>query len=76
MECYNLVADEDEEPCNVNILESEGSRKVQNPKLQIPKIAKKVKIKKINIVIEADPKVASIGNYWDDETVGHITDLL
>ena len=44
--------------------------------LEIPKIIEKVKIKKINIGIEADPKFASIGYYWDDETVGHIVNLL
>ena len=76
LECYNLAADEDEEPHNVNILESERSCEVQGPKLEIHEIAKKVKIKKINIGIEAKPKFASIRDYWDDETVGHITDLL
>ena len=75
MGCYNLVAEEDEDPCNVNIQESEGSRDVQGPALEIPEITKKVKIKKVNIRIEANPKVASIGYYWDDEIVGHIADL-
>ena len=60
----------------MNIPESEGSRDVQGPELELPKITMKVKIKKINIGTEADPKFASIGDYWDDETVGHITDLL
>ena len=31
LECYNLATDEEEEPCNVNILESEGSHDVQGP---------------------------------------------
>ena len=44
--------------------------------LEIIEITEKVKIKKVNIGIEANPKMASIGDYWDDETVGHITDLL
>ena len=76
LECYNLVADEEEEPCNMNIPESEGSYEVQGPKLEIPEITEKLKTKKINIGTEADPKLASIGDYWDDETVGHIADLL
>ena len=76
LECYNLIADEDEEPRNVNILESEGSHEVEGRKLEILEIAEKFKIKKINIGIEADPKFASIGDYWDDETVIHIADLL
>ena len=77
LECYNLAeAEEEEEPHNKNIPELEGSHEVQGPKLEIPEIIEKVKTKKINIGIEADPKLTSIGDYWDDETVGHITDLL
>ena len=49
MECYNFTANEEEDPRNVNILESEGSCDVQGPMLQIPKIIEKVKIKKVNI---------------------------
>ena len=77
VECYNFAADEEEEdPRNVNIPESEGSRDVQGPELELLEITEKVKIKKINIGIEEDPKVASIEDYWDDETVGHIVDIL
>ena len=77
MECYNFIADEEEEdPRNVNIPELEGSYDVQGPELELPKIIEKVKIKKINIGIEADPKFASIGDYWDDETIGDIANLL
>ena len=76
LECYNFAANEEEEPRNMNKLESEGSHEVQGPKLEIPKIAEKVKTKKINIGIEEEPQLASIGDYWDDETVGHIIDLL
>ena len=35
-----------------------------------------MKIKKVNIGIEETLKIASIGNYWDDKTIGQITDLL
>jgi len=76
MECYNFAADGEDDPRNVNIPELEGSYDVQGPMLEFPKIIEKVKIKKINIGIEAYPKFASIGDYWDDETVGHIADLL
>ena len=41
-----------------------------------PEVTEKVKIKKVNIGTDANPKMASIGDYWDDETVGHIVDLL
>ena len=76
MECYNFTTDEDEDPRNVNIPESKGSREVEGPKLEVPEITKNVKLKKVNIGIEADPKIASIGDYWDNETVGHIAELL
>ena len=77
VECYNFAIDEEEEdPHNVNIAESEGSRDVRGPEMELLEITKKVKIKKINIGIEAYPKFAFIRYYWDDETVGHIIDLL
>ena len=77
MECYNFAVDEEEgDPQNVNILELEGSHDVQGPTLEIPDIIENVKIKKANIGTEENPKVASIGDYWDDEIVGHIADLL
>ena len=79
LECYNFIAepdDEDENPRSVNIPESEGTRNVDGPKLEIPAIIEPIKIKKINIGIETEPKFASIGDYWDDEMVGHIADLL
>ena len=44
--------------------------------MELPKITKKVKIKKNNIGTEEDPKFASIRDYWDDETIGHIVYLL
>ena len=76
LECYNFIADEDEDPRNVNISESEGSCEVEGSKLEVPEITKNVKLKKVNIGTEVDPEIASIGDYWDDETIGHITELL
>jgi hypothetical protein len=38
VECYNFVADEEEDPHNVNIQESEGSRDVQGLELELPEI--------------------------------------
>ena len=76
MECYNFAADEEEDPRNVNIPKLEGSCNVQGLALEIPEITEKVKIKKVSIGTEVDPKFASIGDNWNDETVGHIVDLL
>jgi hypothetical protein len=35
-----------------------------------------LKIKKVNIGTEEMLKIASIGNYWDDRTIGQVADLL
>jgi hypothetical protein len=35
-----------------------------------------VKIKKINIEIEENPKITGIGDYWDNQIVERITKLL
>ena len=79
LECYNFTEDlddEDEDPRSINIAESEGSRDVEGPQLEIPAVTEPLKIKNINIGTDTEPKFASIGDYWDDETVGHIADLL
>ena len=76
MECYNFAIEEDDDPRNVNIQESEGSRDVHGPVIDIPEVTEKVKIKKVNIGTDANPKMVSIGHYWDNKTVGHIVDLL
>ena len=44
--------------------------------LEIPEVIEKVKTKKANIRTYSNPKMESIGDYWDNETVGHIVDLL
>ena len=51
-------------------------RVVIGPTLECLEITKKLKIKKVNIGIEETPKIASIGNYWDDKTIGQVADLL
>ena len=75
-ECYNSTIDEDDDPRNINILGSEGSCTVVGPILECPEITEKLKIKKVNIGTEETLKIASIGNYWDDKTIGQIDDLL
>ena len=75
-ECYNFSIEEDDDPRNINITESEGSRAVAGPTLNFPEITEKLKIKKVNIGIEEMSKIASIGNYWDDRTIGQVVDLL
>lgn len=78
LECYNLAeeGEEDENPRNINTPKSEGTRDVQRPELKVPDVAKPVKIKKVNIGTKEEPKFASIGDYFDDETIERIANLL
>ena len=72
LECYNFASEpeeEDEDPHNINILESKGTRDVDGPKLETPTIMEPIKIKKINIGTDTEPKFSSIGDYWNNETV-------
>ena len=75
-ECYNFTIDEDENPRDINIPKYEGSRAVVQPPLDFPEVTTKIRIKKINIRSEAEPKLSSIGDYWDEKTTRQVADLL
>ena len=62
-ECYNFTRDEDENPRNINIPESEGTRAIARPPLECPKTIVKLKIKKVIIGSEATPTLTSISDY-------------
>jgi hypothetical protein len=47
--CYNINADEDDDPRKVNIAETEGQRYVEGPGVELPFIGQLIKIKKVNI---------------------------
>ena len=74
-ECYNVSIKEDDDPWNINIPKSKGSRVVAGPTLDYPEITEKLKIKKVNIGIEEMSKIASIGNYWNDGTIRQVAHL-
>ena len=77
MECYNVMGEpDDDDPLDVNIPESKGTRVVEGFGISSDQFLNPLKVKKVNIGSLGNPKFASIGNYWDDETVGKITDLL
>ena len=67
---------ENDDPCDIHILESEGSREVEGMGLSNDKFMKPLKTKTVNIGSLENHKFANIGDYWDDETIGKITDLL
>ena len=76
MTCYNLFGDPDDDPTNINIPESKGSREVEGSGISSEQFVKPLKIKKVNIGSEDNPKFSNIGDYWDEEIVAKITDLL
>jgi hypothetical protein len=42
----------------------------------LPFIRQPIKIKKVNIGTEQAPKLENVGDYWDDDTIDKITELL
>ena len=73
-ECHNVKEDEPKEEDDsrkLNITESEGFREVQGPKLSIttPNYSNPMKKTKINIGTLENPKLAIIGDYWDEEII-------
>lgn len=76
-ECYNIITDNDEEdPRETNITESEGQCAVVGVPLENFKVGEPLKTKKVNIGTKENLKFAHIGDYWDKDTVEKITDLL
>jgi hypothetical protein len=61
--CYNINVDEDDDPRNVNMVENEGHRDIEETRVELPFIGQPIKIKKVNIGTEKAPKLANIGDY-------------
>ena len=76
VECYNLLIDKDDDPRNVNIPEPEGHCKVHGPAVEAPEVTQPLKTWTVNIGSEENPKQATIGDYWDDEMVSKVTQIL
>jgi hypothetical protein len=62
--------------CDIQIEEVEGERDVEGPPIESEVISVPIKVKKVNIGTTEQPKMASIGDYWDEQTVESITELL
>ena len=67
---------EEDNPRNVKIPKNQGEHAVEGPKLGFINYKKPVKTCKVNIGIEKNLKFANIGDYWNDETIEKIVDLL
>ena len=76
VECYNLTIDEDDDLHNIDIPESEGHCDVHGSAVKAPKVTQPLKTQTINIGSEDQPKYATSGDYWDEDTVSEATQLL
>ena len=77
LECYNVnIKEEDEDPRNINIPETKRCCEVRGPLIEDPDITALLKTKQENIGTEAEPKYATLSDYWDDSTVDKFTELL
>jgi hypothetical protein len=71
--CYNINADDEDNPRKVNITEIEGNRDVEGPRVELPFIGQPIKIAKVSIGIEETPKLANVIYYWDVASIDKIT---
>jgi hypothetical protein len=71
LSCYHV----EEEPLdedglqNIKIIEIEGEREVEGPSLDSEVFFAPIKVKKFNIRKNGNPKMESIGDYWDEKIV-------
>ena len=66
MACYNLVRDPDDDLTNINIPGSKGTCEVEGSGISSDQFLKLLKINKVNIGSQKDPKFANVGDYWDE----------
>jgi hypothetical protein len=75
LSCYHVEeeAPDEDDPHNIQITEIEGEREVEGPSLESKVFVAPIKVKKFNIGMNENPKMASIGDYWDEKIVERIT---
>ena len=77
MESYNVTGEpDDDDPHEINIPKSIGTHLVKGSDVSSDLFLNLLKIKKVNIGSPKNLKFSNIGDYWDDEIVKNITDLL
>jgi hypothetical protein len=78
LECCNVDKEEqdEEDPRNLQVPETEGEQVVEGPKLESTAYTQPIKTQRVNIGTTKNPKFAQIGDYWSDEIVENIADLL
>jgi len=70
------IEDYDEDPWNITIPELEGERVIPGNLLHTVDVNKPLKLKEVNVGTKEQPKMTNIGDYWDDDMVGKIAELL
>ena len=65
MKCYNVSGEpkDEDELHNINIPETKGSRDDATLEIPIDPMNQPLKIKKVNIGMEENPKFSSVGDY-------------
>ena len=61
---------------SVSIPESEGEHAVGGPPLREVDVTKPLKLREVNIGTKEHPKLANIGDYWDENILGKVAELL
>jgi hypothetical protein len=71
LSCYHVQeeAPDEDDLHNIQIEEVEGERDVEGPPIESKLISIPIKVKKVIIGTTEHPKMASIGDYWDEPTV-------
>jgi hypothetical protein len=75
LSCYHVQEEalDEDDLRNIQIEEVEGERDLEGPPLESEVISAPIKIKKVNIGTAEHPKMVSIGDYWDEQTLECIT---
>ena len=77
MDCYNVMGEpDDDELLDINIPDLDGMRIVEGFVIFSNQFLIPLKVKRVNIALLENTKFPNIGDYWDDETMGKIIDLL
>jgi hypothetical protein len=78
LSCNHVQEDAPDEydPRNIKIIEIEGEMEVDGPSLESEIFTVPIKVKKLNIGKNDNSKMASIRDYWDEQTVEIIIELL
>jgi hypothetical protein len=69
-------APDEDDPCNIHIRNIEGEREVEGPYMELELFSSPIKVNKVNIGTNENPKMETVGDYWDEKIVEKITKLL